>query len=126
MSETTERKPPTRLLVVGGAVTLFGLWPYLFPLSFFKAIATYQPYNEHFLHDAGAFLAGLGVALLAAAKWRDGLTVALVANAAAAVLHALGHIQDRNLGGRATDPWLLSLVAIAFAVPTLKRVRRRP
>jgi hypothetical protein len=126
LNDPVVRRPQTRLLAVGAAVTLFGAWPYLFPLSFFNNVATYEPYNEHFLHDAGAFLMGLGIALLAAAKWRDGLTVALVANAAAAVLHALGHIQDRNLGGRATDPWVLSLVAVAFVVPAVKRMRYRP
>lgn len=122
-STDTTRRRPTRLLVVGGVVTAFGAWPFLFPRSFYDNIATYPPYNEHFLHDAGAFLMGLGVALLAAARWRDGLTVALTANAAAAVLHAIGHIGDRDLGGKASDPWVLSLVAILFAVPALKRMR---
>lgn len=120
------RRPPIRLVAVGGLVTLFGAWPFFFPRSFFDNVATYPPFNEHLFHDLGAFLMGLGVALLAAAKWRDGLTVALVANAAAALLHAIAHIQDRDLGGKASDPWVLSGVALAFVVPAVRRIRWRP
>lgn len=121
-----ETRASIRLLIVGGVVTATGAWPFLFPRSFYDKIATYPPYNEHLFHDLGAFLTGLGVALLAAARWRDGLTVALVANAAAAVLHAIAHIEDRDLGGKASDPWVLSAVALAFLVPAVKRIRWRP
>lgn len=125
-AESPAGRAPIRLLAVGGLVTLFGAWPFFAPRSFFDKVATYPEYNEHLFHDIGAFLMGLGIALLAAAKWRDGLTVALAANASAAVLHAIAHIRDRGLGGKASDPWVLSIVALLFVVPAVKRIRRKP
>lgn len=115
-----------RLAAVGAIVAGTGVWAFLAPRSFYDVIATYPPYNEHFLHDLGAFIVGLGAAFLALVRWRDGLTVALVANASAAVLHAVAHIMDRDLGGKASDPWLLSAVALLFLVPLIRRVRSRP
>jgi hypothetical protein len=32
--------------------------------SFYDNIATFQPYNRHFLHDIGAFTIGLGAVML--------------------------------------------------------------
>jgi hypothetical protein len=46
------------------------------------------PYNEHLIHDAGAFQLGIGVAVLAALWWPDGLVAAL----------------PRSAGPRATGP----------------------
>src|SRR5688572_4680738 len=55
----------------------FGLWAFFDPRSFYEQIATYPPYNKHFLHDAGAFQIGIGATLLLALQWKDGLAVAL-------------------------------------------------
>jgi hypothetical protein len=32
----------------------------VFPHSFYDNVATFEPYNRHFLHDIGAFTIGLG------------------------------------------------------------------
>ena len=50
--------------VAAWAVAFFwlgsGLWAFLAPQSFFNQLATFPPYNEHLLHDIGAFSIGLG------------------------------------------------------------------
>jgi hypothetical protein len=101
----------------------FGLWAFFDPVSFFDKIATYRPYNPHFLHDAGAFQIGIGVALLLALRWKDALAVALGGASAAGIMHAISHFMDRDLGGRDTDPWFLSFVA---ALAVIGLVARRP
>lgn len=118
------RSVPRLVALVGGvALIATGLWAFLGPLSFYDIVAEYPPYNEHFLHDIGAFLIGLGSALVAALVLTDVLLLALFANAVGAVVHAVSHIQDRDLGGAATDPWLLSALAAVFVVATVLRRR---
>jgi hypothetical protein len=102
----------------------FGLWSLLFPASFAGTVATYPPYNEHYLHDLGAFQIGLGVAALAALRWSDALGAALSGVGAASVLHVVSHVFDGDLGGRASDPYTLSLLA-AFVVLGLAATGRR-
>lgn len=100
-------------LVVGAAFFLiFGAWAFVGPRSFFDNIARWEPYNEHFLHDVGAFQIGIGIALLASLSRANGSAVALAGAAGAAVMHALSHIIDSGEGGRSSDPYGL----IAFAV----------
>ena len=72
---------PRIVAIVGGAGFIaLGLWAMVDPHSFFEALARFEPYNQHFLQDVGAFQIGLGaVFLLAGPSVRaDGLTVALV------------------------------------------------
>ncbi|MGH2728875.1 MAG: hypothetical protein ACRDKS_18025 [Actinomycetota bacterium] len=101
----------------------FGVWAFVDPRSFFDQVATYRPYNEHFLHDVGAFQIGIGAALLLALRWKDALAVALGGAAAGGILHAVSHFMDRELGGKDTDPWFLSFLA---AVIVIGLVARRP
>lgn len=109
--------------VVGIGLVATGLWAFLGPQSFYDTIAEYPPYNEHFIHDIGAFLIGLGSALLAALVLTDVLLLALFANAVGAVAHAISHIMDRDLGGAASDPWTLSALAVLLAAATVLRRR---
>ncbi len=72
---------PRTVAIVGGVGFIaLGVWAMVGPRSFFAALATFEPYNQHFLQDVGAFQIGLGVVLLLAAVpvRADGLTVALV------------------------------------------------
>jgi hypothetical protein len=39
------------------------------PRSFFTALAAFEPYNQHFIQDIGAFQIGLGAVLLLAGVW---------------------------------------------------------
>ena len=109
--------------IVGVLITANGLWAFFAPQSFYDTLATYPPYNRHLFHDIGAFSIGLGVAFLLAMRWRSALSVAIAANAIAAVMHAISHIIDRDLGGKTSDPWLLSAIALALAIPAIRRLR---
>jgi uncharacterized membrane protein len=112
--------------LLGVAFWLFsGLWAFLSPKSFFDNMATFEPYNEHFLHDLGAFSIGIGVALLLPLVLPRLSTLAVVLSAAAvaALLHVLAHAIDSDLGGKDTDvPGLgffaiLTVAAVAAAWP---------
>lgn len=103
-------------LVVGvfGLFTFaLGVWAMFDTTSFYENIAEFPPYNEHFLHDVGAFQMGLGAALLLALVWRRDAVLAVLGGAAVgATAHAIAHIVDEELGGRSSDPWSLSLIAV--------------
>ncbi len=88
-----------------------GVWAMAAPRSFYRGTATFPPYNEHFLHDVGAFQLGLGAVLVFALLRWTGLQATLAGVAVGSVAHAASHVVDRDLGGRATDPVSLSLFA---------------
>jgi hypothetical protein len=102
--------------IFGLWLAALGLWAVFAPMSFFAHIATYPPYNEHLVHDLGAFQLGLGATLLAALISSDALVVALVGNALGAVVHSAVHIADAELGERASDPWTVGLLAVVIVV----------
>jgi hypothetical protein len=103
-----------------------GIWALLSPQSFFDQLAHYPPYNKHLFHDVGAFQVGIGSTLLFALFRRDALQVALIGTSVGAVLHAISHIVDRDLGGKSTDPFLLSALAIVIVLATAAHMSQRP
>lgn len=106
-----------------------GVWALVDPQSFYDQLATYPPYNRHLFHDIGAFSIGLGAAVLLAFAIRDALLLGLSTLAVGSALHAISHIIDRDLGGRTTDPWalsLLALVVIGVAILRARDIARRP
>ena len=101
-ASTLGTRMPRAVAIVGGVGFLaLGVWAMIDPRSFFAALATFEPYNQHFLQDVGAFQIGLGVVLLLAAVpvRADGLTVALVGVGVGAAFHAVSHVVGRDLGG---------------------------
>jgi hypothetical protein len=98
-----------RLVVLICAVSMLGigLWALVAPMSFAGWIS-FPPYNEHLIHDAGAFQIGIGAALLLSLLSDDALTVALGGFIVGGTLHAFSHAVDSHLGGHASDPWLLA------------------
>lgn len=109
------------------AFIAFGLWALIAPRSFFDALATFEPYNRHFLHDIGAFQVGLGAVLLLAAFPRriDGLAAALLGVGLGGLLHTFAHVLDTDLGGTpATDIPSLGLLAVALLAAGAARMRR--
>lgn len=100
-----------------------GIWAFADPSSFFDRLATFPPYNEHFLHDVGAFQIGIGATLLLAAAWKDALGVALGGTAIGGAIHAIAHVIDGDLGGKDSDPWLLGALAVVLGVAALARRR---
>lgn len=93
---------PRVVAIVGGiGFVAIGVWAMVDPRSFFETVARFEPYNQHFLQDIGAFQVGLGVVLLLAGMSgrADALTGALVGVGIAAALHAVSHVVGRELGG---------------------------
>ena len=110
-----------------GAVALlaFGLWGFLDPRAFYKAVAVWPPFNKHFIHDIGAFQIGLGLTLALALALKDVLFVALAAVGVGATVHAAAHWIDRDLGGKPSDPWVMSALAALLLVGAYLRHRGR-
>ena len=88
-----------------------GMWAVLDPRGFYDGVATWPPYNVHFLHDIGAFQIGLGAALLLGLTRRRALFVVLAAVALGQSVHAVVHVLDRDLGGKPSDPIVMVLFA---------------
>jgi hypothetical protein len=113
------RLPRGVAMLMGLQFVAFGAWAMVRPRSFFDALATFEPYNEHFLQDIGAFQVGLGAVLLLAC-WRpraDGLATALLGAGVGAALHAVSHLTGRELGGKPeTDiPLFVGMAAVTLA-----------
>ncbi len=106
-------------VVVGGA----GLWAFIAPRSFFDVVAVYPPYNQHLIHDLGAFQLGLGAALLLGLVLRDALFAVLGGNAVGALIHFFSHVEDRSLGGHASDPFTVGALALLLVVASGLRWR---
>jgi hypothetical protein len=117
--------PLVRITLVIGALAMLvpGVWAFFAPVGFADTIATFDPYNRHYLHDLGAFQIGVGVAALVAIWVRDGAVVGLSGLLAADGLHAVSHFMDRGLGGRSTDAPLITLVAVLALVALVARMR---
>jgi hypothetical protein len=98
---------------------VFGVWAFVDPASFFDQIATFEPYNEHFLHDVGSFQIGLGAALVFALLRWNALAAALGGTAVGSVIHVVSHVMDSDKGGRDSDPVGLGILALATVVATL-------
>jgi len=100
----------------------FGLWSFFDPSSFFNEIASFEPYNEHLLHDVGAFQIGVGAPLVFALIWRkDALLAALAGAGVGAGFHFVAHVQDHGEGGRETDPYTLGLLAAVIVAAAVAR-----
>ena len=103
-----------------------GVWAFVAPGSFFDVIAPFEPYNRHFIHDAGAFSIGVSCALLLTAARRTGAIVGLGGYTASAVLHLVSHLLDRDLGGNpARDFPYLTFLAVAGIAGLAASLRRR-
>ncbi|MBW3594860.1 MAG: PPOX class F420-dependent oxidoreductase, partial [Actinobacteria bacterium] len=98
------------------------LWAFFAPRSFFDAVAVFQPYNEHFVHDIGAFQIGLGAVLVLGAYLADALFVALAGVGMGATLHLISHVMDRDLGGNpSSDIPLLAVMTGALVAGAIVR-----
>lgn len=102
---------------------IFGIWPLLDARGFFDGVATFEPYNPHFLHDIGAFQVGIG-ATLAAALWKrhDAIFAALAGAGIGTAVHAGAHLSDKELGGQDSDVVVFALVALLLLGTALWRL----
>jgi hypothetical protein len=110
-----------------GLITLvLGIWAFVAPMSFFEVLAPFEPYNRHFLHDAGVLQIGVGVAMLLAAARRSPVEVALGGFIAFEALHVVSHVIDRELGGRpAFDIPALTVLTVAGLAALIVGRRQR-
>jgi PPOX class probable F420-dependent enzyme len=107
-------------LLAGLFMTAAGLAGLLAP-GWFADAAGY-PRHTHFVHDAGAFQLGIGVTLLLAVAWRDGLALALAGFLVANTTHAVNHAVDLDLGGHSSDPWGLAALSLLTAAALVVRL----
>ncbi|HUF32959.1 MAG TPA: hypothetical protein VMN58_07085 [Acidimicrobiales bacterium] len=100
-SKQTSWTFPRVVAAVGGGFFLAtGLWAMVAPRSFFDALATFEPYNQHLIQDIGAFQIGLGAVLLLAALTRlDALATALGGVGIGSAAHVVSHAVGTDLGG---------------------------
>jgi hypothetical protein len=93
--------PRVVAIIAGITFVALGAWAMLDPASFFATIASFEPYNKHFVQDIGAFQIGLGAVLLlgAAPSRPDALVVALMGVGVGATFHFLSHLVGGEHGG---------------------------
>jgi uncharacterized membrane protein YczE len=101
-----------------------GIWALASPHSFFTTLALYPPYTRHLFHDIGAFQLGIAAGLLAGIAGRGGLAVGLWGATVGSILHAYSHWIDRDLGGRSSDPVLLTLLAALLVAGLIAAERK--
>ena len=120
---------PRAVAIIGGVFFIaVGIWAMVDPRSFFEAAANFEPFNQHFLQDVGAFQIGLGAVLLLSGlpARADGLTVALIGVGLGAALHALSHAIGQDLGGTpAQDIPLFGAIAVVLLAAGALRWTRR-
>ena len=96
------RMLPRAVAVGAGLFFLaFGLWAMVAPHSFFDAVARFEPYNQHFVQDVGAFQIGLGAVLILSVidATRGALPVALMGAGVGSAAHLVSHLVGLDLGG---------------------------
>jgi PPOX class probable F420-dependent enzyme len=110
----------TVILLAGLFMTAAGVAALLAPGWF--ADAAGFPRHTHFVHSAGAFQLGIGVTLLLALIWHDGLALALAGFLVANTTHAVNHAVDLHLGGHSSDPWGLAALSLLTAAALVVRL----
>ena len=120
MATTSLRRLAPALAYVAAAFWLVsGVWAFLAPRSFYDRLATFPPYNVHFVHDIGAFSIGLGLTivlvLVLADRWHPARSV-LVAVGVGSSLHVLSHVLDYDLKPSVSDVLGLSLFTVVTFV----------
>ena len=98
------------------------------PAGFYETVATFEPYNAHFIQDIGAFQVGLGATLvLAAFLTGDALLAGLLGVGLGALAHVISHLVGLDAGGAPEiDLPSLSILAVLLLVAAAVRWRRLP
>ncbi len=125
---TSDGWPKTLASITSVVLLGFGLWAMAGPASFYDTVATFDPYNRHFVQDIGAFQIGLGavLALAVAAPSVDALSVALLGVGAGSAAHLVSHLLGLDLGGSpATDVPLFAILSGALLWTGAARLRNR-
>ncbi len=120
-------KLPARIAAFGGLTFgVFGLWAMASPTSFFEQLAQFEPYNQHFIQDIGAFQLGLGAVLLLALRYSDSLASGLLGAGLGSAAHVVSHAVGADLGGTpAVDIPIFAVLAAVLLVGGVMRIRHR-
>jgi hypothetical protein len=114
----------TAIVLLGAFPFLVGgIWAFFWPHGFYESVATFPPFNLHLFHDVGAFQLGIATAMIGGLIWKDALLVGLLGGAVGSTIHAISHIVDADLGGRSSDPYTLSVLALLLLTATVVRAR---
>jgi hypothetical protein len=101
------------VLLAGGYHLVLGFFMAVTPHGFYDVVASYPPYNEHFVRDIATFYLALGATLVVAAARRSWQVPLLVFALVQYGLHTVNHIVD--IGD--TEPgWLGPMNAVSIAV----------
>jgi hypothetical protein len=121
----TQRTVVTVIAVVAALFFIApGLWAFFDAKGFYDNLATFEPYNEHFIHDIGAFQIGIGAALVAALwKRSDALFAGLAGGAIGSGFHTVAHVMDHDLGGKDTDVFVFGVATLVMAAGAWLSVR---
>jgi hypothetical protein len=116
-------------VVLGLAQLVPALWIVIAPHSFFDHVGPFGTYNSHYLGDAAAFQAGIGLPLIAAARFENLRAGALAIALASVSVHAVNHwidVNDAHPGSNAdvTDALLLTILALFTIAPLQAALRR--
>ncbi|ADB50800.1 hypothetical protein [Conexibacter woesei] len=82
------------IAAVAAVLLLTSCWMLLAPRGFHASVGAFGAYNAHYLHDAMALNAGVGVALALAVRWPSLRAGALTAATACIGFHAINHWFD--------------------------------
>lgn len=123
------RHLPPVCVVLGLVWLVPALWIVVAPHSFFAHVGPFGPYNRHYLGDAAAFQAGIGVALLAAAWFEPLRAGALMVALGGFGFHAINHwidVNNANAGSSAglTDGILLTIATLVTIAPLQAALRK--
>lgn len=111
---------------IGAFIAAQGLSAFFAPRSFYDTLATFEPFNAHFVRDIGAIQVGVGIGGVVAALRVRAVVVGLAGLLTFQLLHVASHVVDRDAGGRpGFDIPALSLVAALTAVALFVALRQR-
>jgi hypothetical protein len=102
-------------VIVGvNAVTnlLTGLLLLFAPQWFYDNIASFAPYNQHFLGDVGAFILAFGIGLLFAIRQPERHRSLIGAAALGGLVHVGNHLYADVLEQGATMHWLTNTIPL--------------
>lgn len=101
--------------VTGLAYAASGVALILFPTWFLENVGRFEPYNRHYMGDAGAFVLaiGVGIWLIRRDPWAH--KIMFIAGLVATQLHALNHLYDGVMGHAELEHWLKDTVPNVLA-----------
>jgi peptidoglycan/LPS O-acetylase OafA/YrhL len=102
-----------------------GAYAFLAPRSFYDQLATFPPYNVHFVHDIGAFSLGLGAVVAFALLGWSARRSALLGVGAGSAVHVVSHLIDYDLKPSPSDIAVFA-VGTALAITAGVLIDRAP